>query len=85
MMSFGERLLETRKRRGLTQQSLAHIAGVHSSSISAWELGEGSQSPRTDLVAALAGALNVDPGWLAFGPRKGKAKRAATGNAQVSR
>jgi transcriptional regulator with XRE-family HTH domain len=78
-MSFGERLLETRQRRRLTQQQLAQSAGVHSASISAWECGEGSQFPRIDLVEALAGALKVDPGWLAFGERysRKRAERAA--------
>ena len=59
---IGARVRELRLERGLTQQALSEIAGLHRVSLNKLENG------RADLgvsrVRALAEALNVDPGDL---------------------
>ncbi len=60
--SFGARLCELRKDRGLTQEALARIAiGVSPSYIARLETGS-SRHPSLDTVAALAIALDCNNG-----------------------
>jgi len=61
--SFGERLRQTRKQAGLTQQELAKLAGVATRSISQYETD--SMQPRSETIQVLAKVLNVNPIWLA--------------------
>lgn len=57
--SFGEMLKDARKRKHVTQQQLAQQLGVHTNTISSWELG--SYLPATrGLVLALARYLVLD-------------------------
>lgn len=53
----GERLVQARDARGLTQVALARLINRNSSSISRWEGGE--QSPEPEALAGLAAALDV--------------------------
>lgn len=53
----GERLIEARMARGLTAIALSEMVGVTSQSISQYE--KGKQSPRPDVLQALASHLNM--------------------------
>jgi transcriptional regulator with XRE-family HTH domain len=65
-MSFGARLRETRKARGLKGIQLAERSGVDGSTISRYEKGE-RLAPEADKVARLAKALGVNVPWLLTG------------------
>lgn len=62
MARIGARVRELRKARGLTQQELSDVVGLHRVNLNKFENG------RADLgvsrVRALAGALGVGPGQL---------------------
>lgn len=73
MVSIGERLEETRKRRILTQAELADKAGVALITVTRLENSKSSVNPRADTVRRLANALDVDPAWLLFGNEGPKA------------
>ena len=53
----GERLIEARMARGLTAVALSEMIGVSSQSISQYE--KGKQSPRPDVLDAIASHLNM--------------------------
>lgn len=57
MKTFGERVSECRKRKGMTQKQLADLLHVSDSSISRWESNEGF--PDISLLVPLADILNV--------------------------
>lgn len=61
--TFGERLKELRKERGLGQIALAAALGVGKSSISLWERGE-SEPTLTNLIT-IAQYFDVTLDWLA--------------------
>ena len=61
-MSFEERLLKTRKGRGMSQEALAEKIGVTRQAVSKWETGE-AQPDYTKLIA-LADALEVSLDYL---------------------
>lgn len=63
-MTIHERISERRKEKGYTQTSLAAKIGVHSSAVSQWEAGA---TPRPDVLARLAPALDVTTQWLQTG------------------
>ena len=56
---FGKKIREYRKKRNLTQASLAEIVNVDDKHISCIESGKNFPSP--DLLERLASALNVEP------------------------
>lgn len=56
-MTFGERLKEARKKRGLTQKELAQLISVKNNSVSNWENDQ--NIPTASVVFSLAHALNV--------------------------
>jgi transcriptional regulator with XRE-family HTH domain len=64
-MSFGGRLKEARKARGLTAVELGQLAGVSNSGISRWE--QGKRAPGGAYVQRLAKALGVTERWLMSG------------------
>src|SRR5262245_17919394 len=78
---FGERLREVRSARGLSQEDLAHAAGLHRTHVSLIERDR--RAVRLDTLEKLARALQVEPASLipnivgAGGHRAGK---AAAGN-----
>jgi len=60
--SFGNTLRRTRVSRGLSQEGLAQLAGVHRTYVSSVERGE--RNPSLVNIARFARALNVQPGEL---------------------
>ncbi len=64
LITLGERLKFARKKRGLSQASLAKLAGVAQGTIGNLESGE-RKSPRG--LLSIARALKVDPNWLETG------------------
>lgn len=61
-MRFEERLLETRKNRGMSQETLAEKIGVSRQAVSKWETGEAQ--PDYAKLIALADALEVSLDYL---------------------
>lgn len=59
---FGERIRTLRQDRGLSQERLADLAGVHRTYLSSLERGERNVS--LDNIYALARALGVPPADL---------------------
>ena len=63
-MTFPARLAEIRKKRGITQQTLADLVGLHVVQISRYE--GGSSQPTLDIIRKLAVALRVSTDLLIF-------------------
>ncbi len=61
-----ERLRVLRERRGWSLRDLSAASGVSVRSIRTIEAG-GKGAVRSDILAALADALDVPRGWLAYG------------------
>lgn len=59
---FGERVRALRQERGLSQERLAEMAGVHRTYLSSLERGERNVS--LDNIHAIAEALGVSPAEL---------------------
>ncbi len=59
---FGERIRALRQDRGLSQERLAELAGVHRTYLSSVERGERNVS--LDNIYAIAEALGVSPSEL---------------------
>lgn len=59
---FGGAVRQQREARGLSQERLAHLAGLHRTYSGSLERGERNVGIRN--VYALAKALDVDPGEL---------------------
>ena len=63
--AFGHRVRELRADKGLSQEALADLAGVHRTYVSSLERGE--RNVGIDNVAKLAQALGVPPAELLRG------------------
>ncbi len=63
-LKFNERLAALRKGRGLTQQALAEMVGMHISQIRRYESGQ--SQPTLDAIRKLAVALSVSADMLLF-------------------
>lgn len=63
--SFAERLIERREALGHGRKTLAKIAELSDTTVRACEAGD--VMPTLVTLEKLARALNVRPGWLAFG------------------
>lgn len=63
-MAFAERLAALRKTSGLTQQALAHRAGVHVTLLRRYEAGK--VQPSIDALRRIAVALSVSADLLLF-------------------
>ncbi len=61
-MTLGEKIMELRKKRGLSQEDLAITLGVSRQAVSKWETEE--STPDTDKIVALAEYFNVTTDWL---------------------
>ena len=61
-MSFGKRLRQIRKRRGLTQEEFAHVLGTCKQALSRYELEQAS--PRVNQVLKYAEKLHVSVDYL---------------------
>lgn len=66
LQDFSSRLRITRRRRKLTQQALAELVGVTTSSIGMYETAR--RMPGLDVVSALASALDISLDELIPGP-----------------
>lgn len=74
--TFGDKLRELRKAKGLTQQQLADATGLSQNAISHWEADD--REPGWSAVQALAVALGVDCTSFTEGkpaPKKGGKKK----------
>lgn len=60
--AFGRRLRSLREERGLSQEQLAHIAGLDRTYVSSCEAGRRNATIKT--VERLSRALQVDPAAL---------------------
>lgn len=65
LVPFGERLKALRKTAGMSQEQLAHVAGVERAYVSSAETGRRNSQLTT--IYRLAKALGVDPGELISG------------------
>ena len=61
-MTFGEKLYQLRKERGMSQEALAQELGVSRQAISRWELGE--VAPDTGNVLAVSRLFGVSTDYL---------------------
>lgn len=61
-MTLGEKIIELRKKRGLSQEDLAITLGVSRQAVSKWETAE--STPDTDKIVALAEYFDVTTDWL---------------------
>jgi len=64
LMSFSKRLATIRKGRGLTQQQMSEIIGIHLSQVKRYESGE--TQPSIDILRKIALALNISADMLLF-------------------
>jgi len=62
---FSERLKRARREKNVTADNLSVAAGVSNSAVS--HLEAGARLPRLPTLERIANALQVSPGWLAFG------------------
>ena len=60
--SFGEKLIELRNERGITQAESAELIGVTRNSLSMYERGE--RCPNIDIAVNAANAYNVSLDYL---------------------
>lgn len=65
--AFGMNLTALRHSRGLTQEQLAEMSGLHRTYISGVERGE--RNPTVLTIIALAKALEVEPGIFFQAPK----------------
>ncbi|HEY0248712.1 MAG TPA: helix-turn-helix transcriptional regulator [Gryllotalpicola sp.] len=63
--AFGEQLRQARLERGITQEELANLTGMHSSNVGRIE--RGAANPSLSTMARLAHALGTDLGELLRG------------------
>jgi len=61
-MTFGERLVYARKKKGLNQKQFAELIGVSSNTLRPWE--NGNRSPHVSMVRKIVKALEVSEDWL---------------------
>lgn len=75
--AFGQRLRELRHERGLSQERLAELAGVHATFVS--NIERGYSAPTLYTLLKLATALEVTPGQLVDGlQRPASTRRSRT-------
>ena len=72
MTDLATRLLEVRKQKGLSQQQVAEIAGVHFTNVGKYERAEAV--PSADVFNRISKALEVSPDYLLNGTIQDKAK-----------
>jgi transcriptional regulator with XRE-family HTH domain len=74
--AVGQRIAESRGRRGLTRRELAEAVGVSLGKIERYEAGEENPS---DVVERIATALGEPSSWLEIGDPSGRADRQPDG------
>ncbi|MGB6993838.1 MAG: helix-turn-helix transcriptional regulator, partial [Thermoanaerobaculia bacterium] len=80
LKSFSGRLRNLRERRGLSQQELADMVGIHLSQLG--RLERGVSTPSAETVLALAHALRATTDALLRGDRAGE-QELAIGNVRL--
>ena len=65
-MPLNERIKAARVKAGLTQAQLARMCGIAAPSLNQLECGR-TKTMKHETAKALASALGVSEGWLAFG------------------
>lgn len=65
-VGFGVRLTAALKVLGKSQDDVAAVAGIQTTSVSSWKATKGEKHPTVSQLVNLASALRVDPAWLAF-------------------
>lgn len=66
-MTVGERLLELRKKKGLSQEELANVVGVSRQTVSKWEVGE--STPDFDKILPLCEVFEITSDELLTGKK----------------
>jgi len=61
-LTFGEKIKEARKQKGLTQKQLANLIGAAHNSVSDWENNKNKPDPNT--IELLCGVLKITPNYL---------------------
>lgn len=61
-MTFGEKLYQARKEKGLSQEQLSELCGVSRQSVSKWESGQGY--PEAEKLPVLSHVLNIGLDYL---------------------
>lgn len=61
-LTFGEKIRESRKAKGLTQKQLADKIGAKHNSVSDWENNKNKPDP--DTIEILCGVLSITPNYL---------------------
>lgn len=64
-MDIGQRIMELRKRRGMTQEQLAEILGTTRQAVSKWESGK--STPDLDYAIAMGKHFGVSMDYLLLG------------------
>lgn len=64
MMSLAKRLITLRKEKGLTQQQMADVLGVHVNSLKKYEAGQAQ--PSLEAIKKIAVGLHVSTDFLLF-------------------
>jgi len=64
LVSIPERLITLRRGKGLTQQAMADVVGIHVTQIKRYELGQ--SQPSLDVLKKIAMALNISADSLLF-------------------
>lgn len=62
LMTFGERLVYARKKKGLNQKQLAELIGVRRTRLCSWE--KGRRDPTASMIQKIVKALEVSEDWL---------------------
>ncbi|WP_164918963.1 MULTISPECIES: sigma-70 family RNA polymerase sigma factor [Acutalibacteraceae] len=62
LMTFGERVVYARNKKGLNQKQLAKLIGVRSTRLCSWE--KGRRDPTASMIQKIAKALEVSEDWL---------------------
>ena len=61
-LSFGEKIKEARKAKGMTQRQLADKIGAKHNSVSDWENNKNKPDP--DTIELICGVLEITPNYL---------------------
>lgn len=64
-MDFGQRLTDARKKKGISQESLAEAVGVSRQAVSKWETGE--SKPDVSNLIAICNTLDLNVEYLCLG------------------
>lgn len=62
MMTFGEKLRQSRQIKKMTQKQLADLVGAKHNSVSDWENNKNKPDP--DTIELLCGVLEISPNYL---------------------